>query len=511
MTKALNPLLTLLDQLKAETPSGFVVSENHVTAIVYCSCSAEVQLTLAGLVHELPEYVALLELKERGDTVAVPVSDMGAADLDQAEIHVQFKTVQGRRPVLTRSGFESNLRRGLAGIDHVLLDEEFEGFAVGTSWVSPWRSTSTKVPMEPGIPVEDLRHLVVEAGTGLLPARINDWVLTHEPKTASEAFVAYARLAWPRLCAFLFNRVFGSEGSWQGKWRGDSGRTISLGAGASTIQAADLSAVSAAIRWIASAENGIDMRHAFLVGELSATHGDHAELLPFLRNHLSSALERAQEAYRLYVNGLTEKTVRAVSDLRKALMEDVGRQVAFSRDLSSQLWKDSALAVAALAAKYLIEPSKAPVSASRILGIDVGSLALIAVLLLVVTHFALTICGNERFYKAVNDNHDRWRRRFAGALGADEYKEMYEQPLAQARGAYVSQAKGIGVIYLVIVVLGLVVACQERPLPAGQGATMTRADSVGGDSAPRTRSSTGSEATRTDTGRGTRSAGRPGG
>ncbi len=501
-------LLDLLDALKSDAPSQFRIAEDAVSCTIQCRCSVNRQHEIAALQEALEEHVERLELQEALTDLPLRRQDLGSEDIEQAELLVFFRVVGGTRPVLTVQGFSDLLSRGLSGIRRVLIAEDFAEFAVGSTWVSPWRSARADVVPLDTTPIEDLRQLVVEAGTDLLPARIDDWLLTHGPSNASAVFDEYCRLAWPKLCAMLFSRVTRTQAGGEGRWRGEKHRSLQLQPGSVSIGADDLRIVSEAVRWIAHSENGMDMRHAFLTGELAATHFPPCELVSFIRSHLSSARERAAEAYRLYANGLSEKVVRAVTELRKALMEDVGRQVTFSKELSSQLWKDSALGVAALAAKYLIEPGRTDRELPMLFGASVGTVALIGVICLMWAHFALTLYGNYEFHHSIADTREKWRGHLHGALGADEYKALYEDPLAKARKTYHSQCLFISLLYAAITGVG--VAVVQRPIPATKLQVATPVPvPVVVDSVDRSRSSRGSEVGRTDADRGTQSAGRP--
>ena len=125
-----------------------------------------------------------------------------------------------------------------------------------------------------------------------------------------------------------------------------------------------------------------------------------------------------------------------------------------SRDLSSSLWRDFAIAVAALAARVAAGAS-APIGPNVDLSIG---LLLVFVCIFLIYSLWVTLESNHRFLAAARSSRETWTRKTYGFLQKAELDELASVPMMEVENVYTWTAWRVGFAYTTVVLVLLVVA-----------------------------------------------------
>ncbi len=169
--------------------------------------------------------------------------------------------------------------------------------------------------------------------------------------------------------------------------------------------------LEAAAKWVYLDGKDTDNRHSLLAAELSRSLPKGATWGTGLFAALPGALESARVAYRLHLYDKSIDALKLMSDLRKGLSEDVKAVASQTAALSAGLWRDAAVAVGAVAFKY------------------VSGSAGVFVLLLTAGYLLASCYLNQRVaakaVAAIKGNEATFRTKlFLPLLTSDEYKEL---------------------------------------------------------------------------------------
>lgn len=141
------------------------------------------------------------------------------------------------------------------------------------------------------------------------------------------------------------------------------------------------------------------------------------------------ALESAGLAYRAHVQQGSRETIKSLSDLRKTLVEEIGKVTQQTRDLSSGLWRDVAVAIVALAFRLSMDATKTTAT-------PVYSVVLLLVATYIVVSQIVTVKSSRAFLKVAADARAQWRHKGYAYLSDAEFDALAGNPLTEARVIY---------------------------------------------------------------------------
>ena len=299
----------------------------------------------------------------------------------------------------------------------------------------------------------ELRLLVADLSPDRrVPSSIGNLLLA-SPAPASPALRAWEQHAARTLPCVLVKEVRENAGS-------DvlvltSPRRVYIPAPDGTVpDATVLSAELDAARWIYASGPGVENRLTFFTTELSRSWPETATWNGAFANAGPSALEAARAAQRLFLSGKTAEVLKALGDLRKALTDEGSKVMQQSRDLSSSLWRDFAIAIAALAAR-VAAGANSLTSQSFDLPI---SLLLGFVCAFLAYSLFVTLTSNWRFLAAAKSSRETWTRKTYGFLQQAELDELSSAPMAEVENVYKWTAWRVGTAYVMVIAVLVVVA-----------------------------------------------------
>jgi hypothetical protein len=162
-------------------------------------------------------------------------------------------------------------------------------------------------------------------------------------------------------------------------------------------------------------------------------------------------------AYRAHIREGSKETLKALSDLRKTLSDEVSKVSAQTRELIGTLWKDFAIAVTALLSRIalLFADKKVAAYSAPMRTVLVGAAVFIVV------NLTMTLRTNARFMRIAEVTRPVWKQKLFGFLPDEDLRALAEEPIEESIATY-NQAKTVViVVYALVVILLLSMSAPE--------------------------------------------------
>ncbi len=299
----------------------------------------------------------------------------------------------------------------------------------------------------PAEPLPDPRRLVKDfSGQHLVPHDLRPWLLQTPPSSTGAAFMAWSQQAGVELLASLCDQISWHEGKPRYHFSGPPAVVIMP----DDHEIAETSmGLQEAATWVFAEGRDAEARHTLFATEWARAHrpGEMATAT-------SRGLMSAKPAYAAYLKSGSKETLKALADLRKAVVEETQRASQKAQDLSAGLWKDLAVAAAPFVLKVLPDTAKV---ASHI---TAGWLTVGAAIFLMYSYF-MQIYINRNYFKQQSDGRAVWRSTLNSVLSAEELDAFSEKPVRDSIRDYRTVRNVIGAIYFVLVVILLAFAYRD--------------------------------------------------
>ena len=265
------------------------------------------------------------------------------------------------------------------------------------------------------------------AGESRAPAEIGSWLLDGDGDRHDEPFLMWRTVAADAVRRSLVSEIYDVDGATRVVLAGSPTRRLDLGDGNETV--ASFAGLQEAARWLFVEGRDVELRHTLLAGELAREWRDEQPLAVGLPERLHVALESAGLAYRAHVQQGSRETIKSLSDLRKTLAEEIGKVTQQTRDLTSGLWRDVAVAIVTVAFRLSMD-------ATRTTATPVYSIVLLLVATYIVVSQIVTVKSSRAFLKVAADARAQWRHKGYAYLSDAEFDALAGKPLTEARGIY---------------------------------------------------------------------------
>lgn len=399
--------------------------------------------------------------------------DLGAArssDIADVRILIVKRKIAGRARFLTIDGFRSYLDESAShpAVASVAIAAEFASFRTTRCSFIPWDSGAiSEIAHDPLLAKRaHCRELSVDSS----PTDVRAWILSQPEPESSEVFTAWQSASVKRLACAL-----GSE-----SWRVGDGYFISLiGQRKKTIQIEsdvpdNLSLISSqlnrAAEWIYSDDRESETRHTLLASELANDWPEGAQFFDGFSKVADDALSAARMVYGLHLQGLAEKTMKLLGDLRKSLSEDVLKMSQQSRDLLGTLWRDFTVALTAVVGRTLL------ILADKEAANSVAMHTMLVVIAIFMGASAyITLSTNSKYAALAKTTLEAWRPKLYGFLEPEQFEALAGSQLRKAEAIYGSTARIVKILYFASIVLLLAFACYRPRIALPQTPTPTQA------------------------------------
>lgn len=282
--------------------------------------------------------------------------------------------------------------------------------------VSPWDDEASDPPLydSAASPRQFVTNLSAEA---MVPERATSWIFEGKPDGDFAALLS--PIACRQLAIALADQVHrGASGEPVCVYRGARRHQTELPEAGDAIwlKSSLQGALQLAAEWTYWDASDVEVRHALLNAEIARCWGKSDSWADGVDQVITVALESAKTAYRLHLSGKSAEALKLMSDLRKSLADDVKAVGAQTSTLSSNLWRDAAVAFAA----YVFKPA----SGSTLEWLPLAAAAYLAIS----CYIGQTVAG--RAVRAIEQNEKTFREKIYNPLiSSDDYSTI-------AKGGY---------------------------------------------------------------------------
>ncbi|MBC5801927.1 MAG: hypothetical protein GIX03_02715 [Candidatus Eremiobacteraeota bacterium] len=442
----MNPLLTktvaFAESVAAAEPGG-VCREDVNELFVTGRFTAETGKDCAALAQELSAaglaQVTVVNNRDEG-----VVMDEIAGTTGAVRIRIMKPCTKSTVYFFTLDGL-SRFVEDPSGLDEartVLVASEFEAFSTQTIVFRSWEDPVSDVAEARSDEEIDARR-VVYGPDGSVPKRIGPLIFTGTFPAPSTVSDVWARRAWHALAALLVDEVRAVDAA---------RRMLTITAPRTSIEqmfteAVDresLRLVCEAARWTYASSFSMDSRHALIAAELGRMWHDNETWDGGFRRVGARALESAKSAERLMISGKTSEVINAEGDLRKALNDEVGRVNQQIRDLTGALWRDFAVAIAALVARASLAKGG---GATDIF----GSAVLIGAAVFLIASIGVVVYANRRLLTIARNARTTWQSDVYAFLAEPEIESLALKPIREAETVYFCVEKIVVGAYVVVI------------------------------------------------------------
>ena len=391
-----------------------------------------------GLKAKAPAFLRTVDIKWDGADLAL-AEDATPTAMDRFQITVRKAVTPGEMRLLFPAA--------LAGVLDVLADATCiqiaqmganETFTTSRSRVQLW-TLDAAPPYAPTEALSDPRGLSVDlTGGAAVPADLRPWLLRGAPVQEGAAFQTWRGVASRRLLAAIADRVSQSAGRLVYHFDGPPSRSFSL---TDAEVAALFQPLNDCAGWVFAEGHDVEVRHLLLSTEWARSYRADAPA-----QLGAGAIDSARAAYRAYVNATSRETIKALADLRQAVIDETQKVSGRAQDLTSGMGKDLAVAAAPFVLDILPEAAKA---ASHWVA---GGLAVAAALFLVYSYL-VQVYIDHRYFKHQGDARAVWRVALNLVLSPDQIQQFSEAPITESLRDYRRVRFSVGVFYAALVVV----------------------------------------------------------
>lgn len=330
----------------------------------------------------------------------------------------------------------------------VWVAEDFKEFATWKTQFVPWGVESrNEIPSWKGLkdPRKIIRDLTLDSGrVSLVPDDVSIWLLRDFDVSDSSSVITLWKDVGARKLAFVLPfEVSSSNDETSVVLKGERYVSVPF---ISTL-ANDLSGtyhpLSQCANWVYESRQESDAKHTFLNYHLALEWQTNQEWPE--KETLYTALSNAKEAYRLHLNKSSKEFLKALSELKKYLQEQVDRVVQSTRSLIANLWRDFAIAAGVVTINFIEKSGSGKIDKA-----DLNFLAY-ATSTFILLSLLITLTSNARFHWLAKEQRSLWRKKLYSFIEDENFKELVIKPISKGLVVYRIVASLISLTYIVIV------------------------------------------------------------
>jgi len=243
------------------------------------------------------------------------------------------------------------------------------------------------------------------------------WLITTEPAEASDFFVAWQQNAKRRVLGTIVNIITTEQNTIVFEVITPGLFKLALPQVAASECSAELANCA---RWIYFEGLDVEARHLIFTNELSRFGSIHSNL----KTLLASAFGAAKVAYDAHVRSSSRETMKALAELRKTALDEAQKASQKAQDLTSGIWRETAVFVTPFTLKALLNDYHNPL-------LTAGSFFLGAILIAISGW--LQNSANERFFETQESSRVKWVAAISAYFSEDDKKSILEAPMQGVR------------------------------------------------------------------------------
>lgn len=353
-----------------------------------------------------------------------------------------FLTPQGMARLLATLDVASGARR-------VLIADTFAPFKTSGCSYECWSEMVEDVSaIEDAVPPVPRR--IVRDQLAIVPISIGPILLVQPPRDSSTVFSVWRTAACPQLLMCLCDEIWRNDGEVSVTLTGPRRRRIAAAFDAIEPER-DHPILNEVAEWIYNNGRDIETRHTLFVYELAREWPDETPFSVGFASRAPGSLEAAKTDFRMHVRDASKETLKSLQDLRKALVDDVGRLVAQTRELSGTIWRDLLVVLAAVLGRFSLLSSSGGRAA------DLANWILIGLALYLFMSIGITAFSNYSFMKISQDLQEKWKTKLYGFVDPKDFDVLAAEPMKKAERVYryIRNAAFFGYALTIVALLAL--------------------------------------------------------
>lgn len=387
-----------------------------------------------------------------------PIEPKEGREGERFRLSLTFESPITTPHIFTPEGWGSLLtdEKSLSHAQTIRLAFIETGFNTKAFNVEPWLNDPTAVDPQTESNVSNIsprRQVRSQSPLLLAPARIEPWILAIPVTEQNPAINIWQKVSAQMIARSLTNELYKDADIAKVILSGQPPRKLELG----IFQSGNFpfNALQEAATWVYLEGEDVEVRHTFLSSELARAWSSNVSFCEGLAERLASALDSARLLYKAHLRSGSKDIIKALADLRKTLSDEVQKLLQQSKDLSSAVWRDVAIALGVVGVRFAMDSVKANQVTSDFTLIYVG------VALYICVSYWITVTTNTRFLSIVEASRQSWRTKLYAFLDDNDYQTLAENPLSDAVLAYRNTQRQTTRVVLAVVCVLIVIAAVE--------------------------------------------------
>jgi hypothetical protein len=296
--------------------------------------------------------------------------------------------------------------------------------------VVPWQPGDLVLPFQSPVAINPRLYVRDQVEKREIVDDLTPWIIVDPPQEESIEFMMWKHVSARRLLGSLSNSAYLHSGDVWLEFKGPPAFRIAANDNSVNVAWDELSKCA---RWVYCGGSDIDVRHLIFAAELGRVHRSGT-----LRENVEIALEAAHATYEAHVQSSSRETIKALADLRKAIIDETHKITQRAQELTNSLWRDVAIASAPFLVSML----------GRSNGSDgnyiLGSLFIISAAILATTFF-LQVRINESYFSAQHNSRQQWMHSLRSLISDQERLRIAEDPIHAAIKNYKDTRLFVGI------------------------------------------------------------------
>lgn len=349
--------------------------------------------------------------------------------------------VEGILDILTESGFVEFLDKGHKALLWRVVLMPTPLVTLGRV-IGNWSETQTVREITA---TKSPRDLVRESGnTRRVPEEILPWLLDEKPLNFNERLhLVWATKAFDALVNSIAEEIGAEDHALV--FKGPPKLRLStepIGTEELKNLGADFFAeLQSAAHWVYQNKQEAELKHRLLSTEIARSGRQDGNVAPYLKDHLSAALESAKIAYQMSVSDLAKDTLKSLGELRKAITEDTAKATDATKQTVTAVSGAIAVGIGLVAAR---------------LNSAIDPVIISAVMLAAVGYIAMIVYSGWGFICLQRDLRKEWQPKLYRYLPTDDYKKMVTIPAEKTERVFKISAI-IGLASVTLLFLGIAI------------------------------------------------------
>jgi len=291
----------------------------------------------------------------------------------------------------------------------------------------------------------DARKMVRDTTGEVVHARHGFWIAPVIPGVKVKLYEDWLALATFKAAPLLASEVWRKEGGVFLTVKGGKSLEVGYVNSNNSYNSDDFHRVHLALDWIYNQSRDAEVRHALICQRLSnERYRNRESWLSFLLRSVVCSHQSAREDYRSHIHIKTVDLLKAVTEIRKTVSEEVNKIVDRTQSLTTGLLRDLSISFTLVALRQVL-------LAKNFLSPGDTKFLLLANILWLVVSVSLSGFQNKLYFRSQIKFRYNWSKRVIGLISAEEFSALSRKPFKDSIEAYKKIRHLVNMIYAVLV------------------------------------------------------------